>query len=266
MDLPVQFITGTVVAMSNERLVGRTALVTGSTGGIGSGVAQALADEGAHVIVTGRDAERGGDVVARIAAAGGQADFVRADVGGGLTALKDLVDAATARAGGQLDILVNNAALVIDPGPTAAVSELLLDHALAVNVKSVFLLTGLVAPAMAGRGHGAIINMGSISGLIGMNGSALYNMTKAAIHSLTKSWAAEYAPYGVRVNTVAPGPTLTPRNEQIQDLLAPMLARLPSGRASTLAEVAAAVVFLASDDAANVHGAMLSVDGGWSAI
>ena len=119
---------------------------------------------------------------------------------------------------------------------------------------------------MAERGYGAIINIGSINGLFGMAGSALYSTTKAAIHSLTKSWAAEYGPAGVRVNTVAPGPTLTERNESIHDILAPMIAAMPSRRASTPAEVAAAVVFLAGDDAANIHGATLSVDGGRAAV
>jgi NAD(P)-dependent dehydrogenase (short-subunit alcohol dehydrogenase family) len=266
LDLRVQFTTRTLARMGNSRLSGRTALVTGSTDGIGVGVAQALAAEGAHVIVTGRNAERGGEVIDQISAGGGQANFVWTDLAGGSGALLDLVAQATALAGGPLDILVNNAAQLINPAPTADVDEQLIDQALAVNVKSVFLLTGLVAPTMAARGHGAIVNVGSISGLIGMGGSALYGMTKAAIHSLTKSWAAEYGPSGVRVNTVAPGPTLTARNEEIKEHLAPMLARLPSGRASTLAEVAAAVVFLASDDAANIHGAMLSVDGGWAAI
>ena len=142
----------------------------------------------------------------------------------------------------------------------------MVDRALAVNVKAAFLLTGLIAPAMAERGYGAIINIGSINGLFGMAGSALYSTTKAAIHSLTKSWAAEYGPAGVRVNTVAPGPTLTERNESIHDILAPMIAAMPSRRASTPAEVAAAVVFLAGDDAANIHGATLSVDGGRAAV
>jgi NAD(P)-dependent dehydrogenase (short-subunit alcohol dehydrogenase family) len=266
LDLLVHYIERTLTRVKNTRLTGRTALVTGSTDGIGAGVAQALAAEGAHVIVTGRNAQRGGEVVAQITAADGQADFVQADLAGGLSALRGLADEATSIAGGHLDILVNNAARLINPGPTADVDESLLDEALTVNIKSVFLLTGLIAPSMAARGHGAIVNMGSINGLIGMSGSALYGLTKAAIHSLTKYWTAEYGPHGVRVNTVAPGPTLTTRNEQIKELLAPMLARLPSGRASTLAEVGAAVVFLASDEASNIHGSTLSVDGGWSAI
>jgi len=252
--------------VDTKRLAGRTALVTGSTEGIGAGVALAFAAEGAHVVVTGRNAQRGADLVERIGADGGRADFVRADLAGGMMTVQRLADEATERAGGHLDILVNNAALLISPGPTADVDEDLLDQALSVNIKSAFLLTGLVAPGMVARGHGAIVNIGSINALLGMDGSALYGMTKAAIHSLTKYWATEYGPHGVRVNTVAPGPTLTTRNEQIKDLLAPMLARLPSGRASTLAEVAAAVVFLSSDEASNIHGATLSVDGGWSAI
>ena len=202
----------------------------------------------------------------RIVSDGGEAEFVQADLAGGLSAVRTLASEATSRLGGHIDILVNNAALLINPGPTAAVDEDHLDQALSVNIKSVFLLTGLVAPGMVAQGGGAIVNIGSINGLLGMNGSALYGLTKAAIHSLTKYWAAEFGPQGIRVNTVAPGPTLTNRNEQIKDLLAPMLARLPSGRASTLAEVAAAVLFLASDEASNIHGATLSVDGGWAAI
>jgi len=205
-------------------------------------------------------------VVAGIRAAGRKADFVAADLSGNHAAIRGLAESATAATGAPLDILINNAALLIMPGPTSELSERLIDEALAVNIKSVFLLTGLIAPAMVERGAGAIVNVGSINGLIGMGGSALYSMTKAAIHSLTKSWAAEYGPAGVRVNTVAPGPTLTARNETIKEHLEPILAKVPSGRASTLAEVAAAVVFLASDDASHVHGATLSVDGGFAAV
>jgi NAD(P)-dependent dehydrogenase (short-subunit alcohol dehydrogenase family) len=102
--------------------------------------------------------------------------------------------------------------------------------------------------------------------LIGGDKSALYSSTKAAVHSLAKSWAAEYGPSGVRVNAVAPGPIATERAADVADHRAPVLARIPSRRMSTPEEVAAAVVFLASDDAANIHGAVLSVDGGWAAV
>jgi NAD(P)-dependent dehydrogenase (short-subunit alcohol dehydrogenase family) len=135
-----------------------------------------------------------------------------------------------------------------------------------VSVRSVFLLTGLLVPPMAVRGHGAVVNLGSISGMRGMAHSALYSMTKAAVHSLTASWAAEYGPHGVRVNTVAPGPTLTEKVAAMEEHLAPIIAGMPSRRAGTPAEVAAAVVFLASDGASQVHGATLTVDGGFTAV
>ena len=114
-----------------------------------------------------------------------------------------------------------------------------------------------------------MINVGSINGLFGAAESALYSATKATIHSLTKSWADEYGPSGVRVNTVAPGPTITEKvtaSAAMQERLAPMLARIPSRRPSTPEEIAHAVVFLAFDDASNIHGATLSVDGGRAAI
>ncbi|MEU8176781.1 SDR family oxidoreductase [Microbispora hainanensis] len=248
-----------------EHLRNRTALVTGATDGIGAAVARALAAEGAMVVVHGRDPARGEKVVAAIAEAGGRAAFVRADLAHA-EAVRRLAATAHDLAGGPLDILVNNAAMLITPSPTAEVSEDLLDGALAVNVRAAFLLTGLVAPAMAARGRGAIVNMGSISGLFGTDGSALYSMTKAAIHSLTKSWADEYGPHGVRVNTVAPGPTFTEKVAAMEEYLTPMISRMPSRRASTPDEVARAVVFLAGDDASNIHGATLSVDGGRAAI
>jgi NAD(P)-dependent dehydrogenase (short-subunit alcohol dehydrogenase family) len=249
-----------------KRLAGRKALVTGSTSGIGAAIAVALAAEGAFVVVSGRDEGRGGEVVARIEKDGGTAAFVKADLSAGSDAIGRFATEATNAAGGRIDVLVNNAALLLTPTPTAEVAQETVDEALAVSVRSVFLLTGLLAPLMAERGHGAVVNLGSISGLRGSAYSALYNTTKAAVHSLTTSWAAEYGPHGVRVNTVAPGPTLTEKVATMEERLTPILARMPSGRAGTPAEVASAVVFLASDEASQIHGATLTVDGGYTAV
>jgi NAD(P)-dependent dehydrogenase (short-subunit alcohol dehydrogenase family) len=239
---------------------GRIALVTGSTDGIGVAIARTLAAGGAQVIVSGRNAERGEQVVQSILDDAGEARFAASDLstGDGVRAL--------AAAAGPVDILVNNAAMLIAPQPTADVPEDVIDQALATNVKAVILLTGLVAPAMANGGSGAIVNVGSINGLVGMAHSALYSATKAAIHSLTKSWAAEYGPSGVRVNTVAPGPTVTPIMAAHADRIQRIVARAPSQRPSTPEQIAAAVAFLVSDDAANIHGATLSLDGGLTAI
>lgn len=250
----------------NTRLDGRTALVTGSTGGIGVGIARALAGAGAFVVVSGRDEQRGADVVAKLVADGGQAAFVRADLAGGDAAVHQLAAAAAAAAGGQVDVLVNNAAQLIDPAATADVPASLIASALEVNVAAPFLLTGVLAPAMAERGWGAIVNIGSINGVVGMARSALYSATKAALHSLTLSWAAEFAATGVRVNTVAPGPTATSHNVGREQLLAPITARIPSGQMSAVDDIGAAVVFLAGDAARNIHGATLTIDGGYTAV
>jgi NAD(P)-dependent dehydrogenase (short-subunit alcohol dehydrogenase family) len=258
--------TETATLTSTDRpLEGRRALVTGSTDGIGAGLARRLAEAGAEVMVTGRDGERGEAVVAGIREAGGSASFAAADLLDG-AATSALVEATVAALGGPIDLLVNNAALLIAPSPTAEVPAELIDRAFAISVRSAFLLTGLLAPAMVERGGGAIVNLGSINGFDGAANSALYSATKATMHSLTKSWAAEYGPSGVRVNAVAPGPTLTAKVIAMEEYLAPMIARFPSRRPSTIDEVADAVIFLAGDRASNIHGAILPVDGGGSAV
>lgn len=248
------------------RLDGRSALITGSTGGLGVAIARALAAAGAAVVVSGRNAARGADVAAGIRARGGRATFVPADLTSEDAGVRALAEAATAAAGGTLDVLVNNAATLLMPKPTSDVGVAELREVFDVNVFAPFLLTGLLGPAMAERGSGAIVNIGSNTGLRGSAGSAVYSGTKAVLHSFTKSWADEYGPAGVRVNAVAPGPIATERAGEFAEHVAPMLARIPSRRMSTPEEVAAAVVFLASDDAANIRGTVLSVDGGWSAV
>ncbi len=244
-------------------LSGQIALVTGSTSGIGEAIAKAYAAEGATVIVTGRHAERGSEVVAAITNAGGTAAFLRADLASDSPA--ELAEQAVALYG-RVDILVNNAAYLVGGRATIDTDAALIDEAFSVSVKAPFLLTAALVPAMIERGEGIVVNVGSVNGIVGMKGAALYGATKSALHSLTKSWAAEFAPLGVRVNTVAPGPTKTLLNESIADYLAPLVATFPSQRMSTVEEVAAAAVFLASPGAANIHGATLSVDGGFTAL
>ena len=252
--------------MNTSPLAGRTALVTGSTSGLGAGIAVALAEAGAFVVVTGRTRTRGEQVVRQIESEGGRATFVPVDFSAGPDAVSELAAAATDAAGGRLDILVNNVATLVQPAPTAEVSAEEVTDAFGVSVLTPFLLTGLIAPSMARRGGGAIVNIGSISGINGAAGSALYGATKASVHMLTKAWAAEYGPSGVRVNAVAPGPIATERNEEFADGIAPILERIPSHRMSTVDEVARVVTFLAGPDAGNVHGAIWAVDGGTTAI
>jgi NAD(P)-dependent dehydrogenase (short-subunit alcohol dehydrogenase family) len=251
---------------NTTQLSERTALVTGSTAGLGAVIAKVLADRGAFVIINGRNASRGEAVVAEIKSLGGRSAFVQGDLAVGIDAIRQVADRATAVAGGQLDILVNNAATILMPTATADVNEQELQESFAVNVFAPFLLTGLIAPQMALAGTGAIVNIGSITGLRGSAGSAIYSATKAVIHSFTKSWADEYGPTGVRVNAVAPGPIATERQLEFADHVGPMLARIPSRRMSTPEEVAAAVAFLVGDDGSNIQGTVLSVDGGWAAV
>ena len=245
-------------------LTSRTALVTGSTSGIGAAAATALSRAGAHVVVSGRDAARGEATVAAIREHGAKADFVAVDLGGPYAGLRTFVEEATAALGGRVDILVNNAG-VYPVTPTADLPDADLDAMLAINVRAPHVLVGAIAPAMAERGHGAIINIGSWMARVGNPVGAMYTATKAADEQLTRSWAAEYGPRGVRVNAVAPGVTLTPGNEAFRPVLDQMTATTPAGVVVRPEDIADAVLYLAGDGARMVHGITLYVDGGISA-
>jgi NAD(P)-dependent dehydrogenase (short-subunit alcohol dehydrogenase family) len=242
-----------------SRLAGKTALVTGATSGIGRAVAERLAGEGAQVILSGRDLDRGEQVVAAIRSSGGSARFVRAD----LAKLEDVKRLAAES--GQADILVNNAG-VFPFGPTSDTGEEAFDLAFDVNVKAPFFLTAAIAPQMIARGGGAIINISTMVASFGLNGMATYGASKAAIELLTKAWTDEYGPGGIRVNAVAPGPTRTPGTEPMGAALNQMAATLPARRAANAEQIASVVAFLASEESRFIYGAVVPADGGRVAV
>jgi len=242
------------------RLAGKTALVTGATSNIGRAIAEAFAAEGAHVVVSGRSAERGKEVADGIRARGGRADFVQADLDGSAAASQALAQQAMQVLGGRIDVLVNNAGIY--PGDTtAATDEETFDQVYAVNVKAPFFLTAAVAPAMVGAGGGAIINLGSWITRLGVPIGALYSSTKGAVETLTRAWAAEFGPQGVRVNAISPGVVLTPATGEIHPGEI-MMKGTPAGRMGTPDAIANAAVYLAGDESSFVHGIVLDVDGG----
>ena len=245
-------------------LAGRTAVVTGSTSGIGAATAHHLAARGARVVVTGRDAARGAEVVDAITASGGAAVFVAGDLTAPPAALRDLAAAWTSALDGRIDVLVHNAA-VCPAVDTVSLSDEDLEATLAVNVRAPQVLTAAIAPAMASHGAGAIVVVGSWMAGVGHPFVGFYSATKAAEAQLARSWAAEFGPRGVRVNTVAPGATRTPINAGDDDVIARMTASTPAGRPRTPDEVAGAIAWLVSDEAAYVHGAVIPVDGGITA-
>jgi NAD(P)-dependent dehydrogenase (short-subunit alcohol dehydrogenase family) len=202
-------------------------------------------------------------VVAAIRSAGDKADFAASDLGDA-GAVRALARQAVDLGGGHVDILVNNAG-VFPGGPTADVTADDIDHVYAVNVRAPFLLVAELAPAMAARGQGAIVNVLTMAARFGVAGMALYGSSKAALTLLTKAWAAEFGPSGVRVNAVSPGPTRTEGTRRFGDQLDQLAALAPAGRPAAPEEIAAAITYLAGKDASFVHGAILDVDGGRNA-
>jgi NAD(P)-dependent dehydrogenase (short-subunit alcohol dehydrogenase family) len=235
----------------------RTALVTGATSGIGRSIALQLARQGAHVIVHGRNATRGAETVDAITAAGGRGRFVAADLADP-DDLQRLVEDV-----GDLDVLVNNAGFSWF-GPTADLDVATFDALFASDVRAPYFLVAAFAPKMAANGKGSIINVSSMSGQIGLAGGAAYGATKAALSSMTRAWAAEFSPSGVRVNAIAPGPVYTrPEARELFDTLG---ATTLLNRAANPEEIAEVVGFLASPRASYVTGAIIAADGGRTAV
>ena len=244
--------------MNEQRdLEGLSALVTGATSGIGKAKAEELGRHGAEVVVHGRDADRGAAVVHAITAVGGKAQFVAADLSDP-DQLDDLVEQASA-----VDVLVNNAGFSWF-GPTADLDVATFDRLFAANVRPPYFLVAALGPKMAARGSGSIINIASMTGQIGLAGGGAYGATKASLMSMTRSWAAEFSPAGVRVNAIAAGPVLTAGAApgRIEALGATTLL----SRAAQPGEIAEVIVFLVSPKASYLTGAVVAADGGRTAI
>lgn len=246
---------------TDDRLAGRTAIVTGSSAGIGEAVARVLASSGATVLVTARDLVRARPVVDAITAAGGKAHALTLDLAGPYADLRAFAAEATDLLGGRVDVLVNNAG-IYPVGPTETLPDTDLDALLAVNVRAPHVLVGAVAPAMAERGDGVIVNIGSWMGRVGVPAMALYPATKAALEQLTRGWSAEYGPRGVRVVGVAPGATSTRGNADYPEAMDHLARQTPAGRPVRPVDVAYAVRFVVSEEGRFVQGSSIYVDGG----
>ncbi|HEY3946037.1 MAG TPA: SDR family oxidoreductase [Solirubrobacteraceae bacterium] len=239
-------------------LEGQRALVTGATSGIGRAAALQLARNGAEVVVHGRNAERGAETVREIEAAGGNASFVAAD-------LADAPDVQwLASEVGDVDILINNAGISAFR-PTAEFDPAVFDKMFASNVRAPFFLVAALAPGMAARGHGSIVNLSSMAGGVGLAGGAAYGATKASLEAMTRAWAAEYSASGVRVNAIAPGPVYTPTPSG-PEFISALGQTTPMHRASQPEEIGEVIAFLASPRASYITGTTVAADGGRRAI
>jgi NAD(P)-dependent dehydrogenase (short-subunit alcohol dehydrogenase family) len=245
----------------------RVAFVTGGSSGIGRATALALGRQGARVVLASRGMEAGEETVREIQHKGGEASFVRCDV-----SCPEDVQAAVDRVlhtHGRLDMAVNSAGIFEFTGPTAECREEDWDRILDTNLKGVWLSMRAEIPPMVDQGHGAIVNVAGAFGLIGFPGVPAYVAAKHGVVGLTKAASLEYAKTGVRINAICPGVTHTPMVERATgndpEVEAQFAAQMPIARTASAEEVAAAILWMCSDDASFLLGHSLALDGGWVA-
>ena len=250
-------------------LQGKTALITGAASGIGAAIAETFAGAGAHVFVTDCNEAAGRAMVKGLNAAAYSAVFLTLDVTNE-TQCADVASQVFTTAG-HLDILVNNAGIG-HVGTMATTTGEDFDRILAVNTRGVFNVTRAFLPSMRERQHGVIVNLASIAGMVGVRDRLAYCASKFAVVGITKAMALDHAREGVRINAICPGRVETPYVAQRlaeypdpQKAYEEMTATQPMGRMGRPAEIAAAALYLASDEAAFITGATLTPDGGWSA-
>ena len=244
-------------------LTGKTALVTGAARGIGLGIASALASAGARIAVNDLDPDAAERVARQL---GGGAFAIPGDVSD--EAAADAI-VASAQASAELDMLINNAGIAEPPKPIGRQRLGEWQHVMDVNLRGPYLMSRAASAGMKRAGGGAIVNIASITGLVGFPASHAYGVSKAAIVMLTKTLAGELARHSIRVNAVAPGVIDTPMLHEVatgSDRLSAFVSRTPLGRLGTAADVGNAVAFLCSSAAAYITGVTLPVDGGWLAF
>lgn len=246
-----------------QKLQDKVAIVTGSTSGMGRATAKLFAEEGAKVVVVGRNEERAKAVVDDIVAAGGEAIYVIAD-SSQTESCQAIVD-ATLEAYGTVDILMNNAGM-LSMSPLAEVSQEEWEKVFNVNVNSALYLTQIVAPIMKAKGKGVIVNTASVASFAAHHGFAAYISSKHAMAGLSKSMAWELGPE-IRVNAIAPGLIHTAMVDSIGgvDALQFMIDACPMKRAGQPEDIANVALFLASDDSSFIDGQVIKVDGGFEA-
>jgi 3-oxoacyl-[acyl-carrier protein] reductase len=248
------------MSTSEGRLHGKTAIITGGSQGIGKATAKRFTQEGAAVVIADVNEDAGTELAEALSADGAEASFIAVDVTDS-DEVQAMVDHAAERFGG-VDILVNNAGITRD-ATLKKMSEDAFDQVVAVNLKGVFNCTKAVLPVMTEAGGGRVLNAASVVGLYGNFGQTNYVATKSGVIGMTKTWARELGRKGITVNAVAPGFIETPMVDTVpQKVLDQLTGRTPLGRLGTPEDIASAYLFLASDDAAFITGAVLSVDGG----